>query len=191
MWVQEEEQQQLQQQREREKEQQRPEQDRRVQDSGIDTEHLALNELYDEPEQQQKAQEQGAGAGAGAAAAIEVTGAAEAGVEAAGASAKGAGVDHKWVAAVQHPFENDRFRYTFSDDDKSDDDKTKKWRTKIRVPVSAKRRKVCKKKARTKPYARSSDGIELVDRQILHIMVFVTDGFRIAQEDRRHANIQS
>jgi hypothetical protein len=59
--------------------------------------------------------------------------------------AEGAGGDHKWGAAVQQAFENDRFRYTFSDDDKSDDDKTKKWRTKIRVPVNAKRRKDCKK----------------------------------------------
>ena len=46
--------------------------------------------------------------------------------------------DHAWGAAVQTAFENERFRYTFSDDDK--------WRTKIRVPVNAERRKTRKKK---------------------------------------------
>jgi hypothetical protein len=111
--------------------------------------------------------------------------------------AEGAGGDHKWGAAVQQAFENDRFRYTFSDDDKSDDDKKmayedtcpcqceeaqslqKNWQERNHIPGCAMWQR------------RSSAGSEEVDRQILHIMVFVTEGFRIAQEDRRHANIQS
>jgi len=44
----------------------------------------------------------------------------------------------------------DIFRYTFSDDHKSEDDKTKKWRTKILVPVDAKRREACKKIGKNK-----------------------------------------
>ena len=60
--------------------------------------------------------------------------------------------DHAWGAAVQTAFENERFRYTFSDDDK--------WRTKIRVPVNAERRKTRKKK---KWQERSSAGSEDVD----------------------------
>ena len=107
--------------------------DHMEQDFGIDTEHLAA-EVADAEE----------------AAAVEGTGAAGAGVEEAGGSAAGAGGDHKWGAAVQQAFMRDIFRYTFSDDHKSEDDKTKKWRTKIIVPVDAKRREACKKIGKNK-----------------------------------------
>ena len=107
--------------------------DHMEQDFGIDTEHLAAEE-----------------ADAEEAAAVEGTGAAGAGVEEAGGSAAGAGGDHKWGAAVQQAFMRDIFRYTFSDDHKSEDDKTKKWRTKIIVPVDAKRREACKKIGKNK-----------------------------------------